>query len=1027
MAPQAPDRLSGSAGAAIPGSATARLPIVVSIVFTIAMVLALAAYSLWQSREHLHRDAANQAGNLAQVLERYVYTSIHETDLALQVSAEEYRQAVVLGQGRGESYSVFLDRLSKRVPHILRMYATDATGRVNHGRDVDPARPVNIADRPFFQASGDAGLAITPPVLGRLSQQWVLPMARRLEAGDGRFAGVVYAGVAASHFSDLFASLQAGRHAAISLFDAQAGIYIRHPEPNGSGSAIGVKIASAEFTALWRAGRKSATYRAKSSVDGIWRTFSYRQVGNYPVYVMVGLAEEDYLAPWKRQVAVTAGFLAVLGLLMVVLFRSLARSRKAQHRAYLELAEGQEKLRASEDRFRTLFEGAPVGQLLIEPGSLRVLQCNQAAADIHGYSSEELCQLRVWDFDVGLDAEKVEAVQQRLMGGERRVQFETRVRRKNGELRDLAVRAVLFPSADGMRVYATHIDITDRKRIEQDLRVAAIAFDAQVGIVVTDARNVILRVNQSFLETTGYSAEEIVGQTPRLLKSGRHDEVFYRGMWASLEQAGVWQGEIWDRRKNGEIYPKWMVISAVKGDDGLVSHYVSTQTDITERKAAENEIRHLAFYDPLTGLPNRRLLLDRLHQALLTSSRIGRQGALLFIDLDNFKTLNDTLGHDMGDRLLQQAGERLSSCVREGDTVARLGGDEFVVLLENLSEAINEAANQAEAVGEKIRSALNLGYLLAGHDYHSTPSIGVALFGDQRESMETLLKQADLAMYQAKAGGRNTLRFFDPAVQAEVTARVALEKDLRQAVHEGQLLLHYQAQVDAAGRLTGAEVLVRWRHPGRGLVFPNDFIPLAEETGLILPLGNWVLESACVQLARWADRADAAPLALAVNVSGHQLRQADFVDQVLGILAQTGADPRRLKLELTESLFMVDVEDAITKMVALNERGVGFALDDFGTGYSSLSCLKRLPLKRLKIDRSFVTDILTDANDAAIARTIVALARTLGLDVIAEGVETEAQRDFLAGIGCLDYQGYLFSRPLPLEEFEQLLAEGGKR
>lgn len=563
-------------------------------------------------------------------------------------------------------------------------------------------------------------------------------------------------------------------------------------------------------------------------------------------------------------------------------------------------------------------------------------------------------------------------------------------------------------------------DITERQRLETDLRIAATVLEAQVGIMVTDPNGVILRVNRMFTEDSGYSAAEIVGQTPRLLKSGRHDTAFYDALWASLRETGVWQGEIFERRKSGEIYPKWMVITALRGDDGVVTHYVSTQTDITQRKAAEDEIKQLAFYDPLTRLPNRRLLRDRLHQALLTHTRSLRQGALLFIDLDNFKALNDTLGHDHGDLLLKQVAERLAACIREGDTVARLGGDEFVVMLEALSPQTSEAANQAETVGKSILAALNCNYQLWGHDFHCSPSIGVTLFSDQHGSMDELLKQADLAMYQAKAAGRNTLRFFDQQMQVVVNAHVLLEMELRNGLREGQFVLYYQAQVADRDRLIGAEALLRWQHPERGLVSPYDFILLAEETRLILPLGRWVLETACAQLAAWAETPDTAQLTLAVNVSAKQLHQADFINEVLSIVERTGANPHKLKLELTESLLMDNVEDTIAKMSALKERGVRFALDDFGTGYSCLSYLKRLPLEKLKIDRSFVRDVLTDANDAAITKTIVALARSLDLGVIAEGVETEAQRDFLSKTGCHAYQGYLFSRPLPLPEFEVL-------
>jgi len=561
--------------------------------------------------------------------------------------------------------------------------------------------------------------------------------------------------------------------------------------------------------------------------------------------------------------------------------------------------------------------------------------------------------------------------------------------------------------------------IEAQQRSDGALRIAATAFESQEGMVITDANSVILRVNRAFTETTGYTAEEAVGQTPRLLSSGRHDTAFYAEMWESIKRTGGWQGEIWDRRKNGEVYPEWLTITAVKSDDGSVTHYVGTHTDITARKVAEDEIKHLAFYDSLTQLPNRRLLLDRLQQALASSARSGSNGALLFIDLDNFKTLNDTLGHEKGDLLLQQVAQRLATCVREGDTVARFGGDEFVVMLEDLSENPEEAATQTETVGEKILATLNQPYLLAGYENRSTPSIGLTLFNGHRNSIEELLKQADLAMYQSKTAGRNTLRFFDPEMQAIVTDRAALEVELREAVRQQQFILYYQPQVVGDGRLTGAEALVRWRHPRRGMVSPTEFIGLAEETGLILPLGHWVLETACAQLAKWAAQPNTAHLSLAVNVSAHQFRQDDFVAQVLAVLGSTGANPQRLKLELTESLLVSNVENTIAKMTALKAQGVGFSLDDFGTGYSSLSYLKRLPLDQLKIDQSFVRDILIDPNDAAIAKMVVALAESLGLTVIAEGVEIEAQRNFLARQGCHAYQGYLFSRPLPLDEFEE--------
>jgi diguanylate cyclase (GGDEF)-like protein/PAS domain S-box-containing protein len=683
-----------------------------------------------------------------------------------------------------------------------------------------------------------------------------------------------------------------------------------------------------------------------------------------------------------------------------------------------ERAQAERSLRESEEKLRGLFELSPLGIALTDMKG-RYIEFNNAFRNICGYSDTELNALDYWT----LTPKKYAADEARQLESLQRIgrygPYEKEYVRKDGSLIPLRLNGMLLTRGNGEQyIWSIVEDITDRKRIDADLRIAATAFEAQVGIIVTDAQGVILKVNRTIVEETGYAAEELMGKTPRVLKSGRHDEAFYESMWQSLEREGVWQGEIWDRRKNGEVYPNWLTITAVKGDGGEITHYVSTQINITDRKAAEDEIRYLAFYDPLTRLPNRRLLLDRLRQALLLAMRSQRHGALLFIDLDNFKTLNDSQGHDKGDLLLQEVARRLMSCVRESDTVARLGGDEFVVMLEDLGQKVNEAAAQAENIGNKILAELRQTCVLDGYEYHSTSSVGIALFRDRDETVDELLKQADLAMYQAKAAGRNTIRFFDPQMQAAVTAHIAMERDLRNAVRDDHIVLYYQAQMDHENRLTGAEVLARWQHPQRGMIMPGEFIPLAEETGLILPLGRRILEGACRQLAAWAASPDSAHLSLAVNVSVQQLRQPDFVDQVTGMLELTGANPRRLKLELTESLLMDDVEDTIAKMNALKARGVGFALDDFGTGYSSLAYLKRLPLERLKIDRSFVRDVLVDPNDAAIAKTIVTLAHSLGLAVIAEGVETEQQRDFLASNGCLAYQGFLYSRPLPLREFE---------
>ena len=560
-------------------------------------------------------------------------------------------------------------------------------------------------------------------------------------------------------------------------------------------------------------------------------------------------------------------------------------------------------------------------------------------------------------------------------------------------------------------------------KVKGQQRIATAAFESQQGMFITDAAKVILQVNRAFSAITGYTTEEAIGQTPRLLSSGHHDRAFYAAMWDSINRTGSWQGEIWNRRKNGKVYSETLRISTVRDAAGGVSNYVAAFSDATSYKDAEAQIQSLAFSDPLTGLPNRQHLIVLLQQSQLDRAREPRQDALQLVGLDQFKNLNETIGHENGNRLLQSVAHRLGDCIRKGDTLVRLGGNAFVVMLQNLSLIPQQAATEAEAVAAKILLALSQPYQIGSSDVHCSASIGITLVDDATpQDADVPLNQAELAMHHAKAGGRNTLRFFAPQMQAEVSARAELESGLREALLNNQFVLHYQAQVTSEGRVIGTEALVRWTHPLRGLVSPAEFIPVAEESGLILPLGSWVLETACKQLVLWADKPETADLTVAVNVSAHQFHQADFVDQVFGALERTGARAQGLKLELTESLLVANIEAIIDKMNALKARGVGFSLDDFGTGYSSLSYLKRLPLDQLKIDQSFVRNILSDTNDAAIAKMVIALADSMDLAVIAEGVETEAQRDFLAGLGCHTYQGYLFSKPLPAQEFGALVA-----
>ncbi len=690
-----------------------------------------------------------------------------------------------------------------------------------------------------------------------------------------------------------------------------------------------------------------------------------------------------------------------------------------------ELRRAQVALETARDRYVDLYDFAPVGYLTLGADGL-IAEINLTGASLLGEPRARLVGSRFASHVAAADRERWHRHALALLRQDDPSRTEVMLQAGDGRGFHAQVDAVRVtsPPEASAALRMTLVDISERRRADAEMRLAATAFETQEGILITDAQGVIERVNRAFARITGYGAAEAVGHNASLLRSGRHGNGFYAAMWATLHRDGEWQGEVWNRHRDGEAYPAWLTITAVREDGAEVARYVGTMSDISLRKAREAEIAQLAFYDPLTGLPNRRLMKDRLHHALALSERNGHEGALMFIDLDNFKTVNDTLGHDHGDLLLQQVAQRLAGCLREGDTVARPGGDEFIVVLTpDLSEATHEAAAQVSAAAAKILAALTRPYQVAGREYQGGASIGIALFSGHAASMDELLRRADQAMYQAKSAGRNTWRFFDKHVQDALQRRSTLEIEMRHAVQQGEFVLHYQPEVDTDGRLRGAEALLRWQHPQRGLMLPDEFITVAEQTGLIHSIGRWVLQSACQQLAQWSVDPNLAGLDLSVNVSAGQFRDPHFVQQVLAALDGCGADPARLKIELTESMRLDSVADAIDKMNALKTRGIGFALDDFGTGYASLAYLKRLPLQQLKIDRTFVRDLHEDPRNAVIAQAIVDLGRGLGLTVIAEGVETSGQRELLVRQGCHVFQGDLFGRPAPVQQ----LIEAAKR
>jgi len=563
-----------------------------------------------------------------------------------------------------------------------------------------------------------------------------------------------------------------------------------------------------------------------------------------------------------------------------------------------------------------------------------------------------------------------------------------------------------------------HRDVLLRDSLKSLGLAKKIIDNTQEGVITTDKYVVIQTCNAGFTKITGYTEEEVIGKTPGIISSGRHDKNFYYAMWEKINKYGFWQGEIWNRRKNGEVYPELLTITEIRDDEtNEISNYAAIFSDISQLKNDEEEIKRLAFYDPLTELPNRRLLNDRLAQELAITGRSGKNGALLFIDLDHFKNINETLGHSAGDRVLVEVAYRLKLRVRDCDTVARISSDEFVVILTELNEQIELACNEARYIAEKLQQTICQVYSVVNHKLYISSSIGIAMFSENSDiPPDDLLKQAGTAMYRAKESGRNMLQFFQDSMQEAAMERMLIEKELRQALDENQLSLYYQPQVDYHGTLMGAEALIRWNHPKKGFIPPDKFIPIAEECGLIQAVGAWVLEQSFIHLRQW-DRLQVHLPHLAINISPRQFYHDDFMGILGRLVKQYQISPSRIMLEFTEGLLMNDVDAAIDKIKQLKKLGYTFSIDDFGTGYSSLSYLKHLPVDQLKIDKSFVEDITKNEDDAVFVGTIIAIARHMNLGVVAEGVESKMELEFLKQNGCLCYQGYYFSKPLPEGQF----------
>ena len=685
-----------------------------------------------------------------------------------------------------------------------------------------------------------------------------------------------------------------------------------------------------------------------------------------------------------------------------------------------EKESGRKALAALVTRFQGVFEQSAIGLSICDPDG-RWLEVNHRLCEIFGYARDRMLGMDFADVthfrQLPRDRERWLAL---LAGTRNSDTWDGEYTCGDGRVIWARITTALTRHQDSSpQFFVTAVEeITHQRQTEINLRLMGKVFEnLDEAIIITDEQNRIIATNPAFTLLTGYTADEARGKDPGFLSAGKTSKEFYQKMWQAIHQDGYWQGELWDRRKTGEPYPKLMTITLMRDQTGRITNHIASFVDISERKASEEKVRHLAHYDALTDLPNRLCFQERLEQAIVFSKRQERKLALMMIDLDRFKTINDSLGHHVGDQLLMGVAERLTDAVRDSDIVGRLGGDEFVIALPGIDDRADAAA-----VAEKIIEKVCQPFPLDGTMHHTSPSIGLCMYPEDAKDISELMKKADLAMYRAKSRDVGCYQFFTEDMTVVATNRMSMESDLRQALARNELLLYYQPQVDlASGRTVGFEALIRWRHPERGLVSPIDFIGLAEESGLILPIGDWVLVEACRQLRIWQKIA-ATPIRMSVNLSARQFRDGKLPSRIAEICDETGISPRMLELEVTETMAMHSPEDTIATMQALGRQGVNMAIDDFGTGYSSLAYLKMFPIQTLKIDRSFVKDIERDANDAAICDTTIALGHKLALNVIAEGVETRTQLEFLRRAGCHSIQGYYISKPVAPEEAEKFLA-----
>ena len=967
------------------------------------------ALGLQRLHDQTVADGRKDAEILAHAFAEETRLAVHAVDLTLIDLREHW-------QGEPQNFAA---RVRTRQAYLEKDVAfqvgiIDVHGRLVFSSADSRTQPIDLSDRQHFRvhsAGGGDALFVSPPVVGRVSQRWSIQFTRPLADVRGHFAGVIVLSVVPDYFTRFSQAIDLGRGASIALLRSSGELLARAPNPPRD---LGETPSDRPYLSVNPP--VMGFFRQVSQNDGIERLYGWRALTDYGLVVTVGRAIDELLEPYQRQRRVYllagAGISALVVLIGYVLLAGLRQ--RANARAELE---------QSEFRWRYAVEGAGEG----------VWDWNNDTGEVFysarwkqmlGYAEHEFGN-RIEDWENILHPDDKAAVlaanADYIAGRTPAYSNEYRLRCKDDGWKWIFSQGqAVSRDARGkpLRMMGTHVDITERKRAEDDMRLALLVYEnSSEGMLVTDADNTILTINQAFTELTGYTAQEVVGKKPNILKSGHHDRAFYEAMWQSILTTGRWQGEIRNRRRNGEVYAEWIGINTIFEEKGEVYRRVALFSDLAQKKEYEKLIWQQANCDPLTGLLNRRMFYERLEQEMRRAQRNKTALALLFLDLDRFKEVNDMLGHTAGDQLLQQVAQRLRACVDEPDGVARLGGDEFAVMVEQA-----QSSAEPTRIAEEILRQLGAPFQLGMETVFVAASIGIALYPDDAATAEALLQNAEQAMYAAKDQGRGRSHFFTPAMQEGAQARMRLAVDLRAALAGTQFRVVYQPIVElASGSIHKAEALIRWHHPARGLISPADFIPIAEQTGMIKDIGNWMLYQAARQVQRWRALHD-PQFQISVNVSPVQFHDDGEMQEIwAGYLRELDLPGRSLTIEITEGL-LLDAGTAVTdKLATLRATGIQIALDDFGTGYSSLSYLKKFELDFIKIDQSFVRNLSAGSDDLVLCKAIIVMAHALGLKVVAEGIETDEQRTLLSAAGCDYGQGYLFSRPIPAAGFEALL------